>query len=92
MMFPIHSWDVAKFPDCPEEIPWAFAERIRQQAEYNHGQTLERLAERGGLGITEFRLAYEGKTFLGQEFSDERSKEDLKWLLQELSDWEFHYP
>lgn len=30
-------------------IPWALVEPWRRQAMRNHGQTLERLAERGGL-------------------------------------------
>ena len=31
------------------EVPWNFVEPARKQIETNHGQTLERLAERGGL-------------------------------------------
>ena len=30
-------------------VPWDFIEPARKQIEANHGQTLERLAERGGL-------------------------------------------
>lgn len=41
----------------PRRIPWSLAETFRQQAERNHGQTLERLAERGGLSPEEMWMA-----------------------------------
>lgn len=41
----------------PRSVPWTFAEQFREQAEYNHGQTLERLAERGGLSPEEMYVA-----------------------------------
>jgi hypothetical protein len=34
-------------------IPWALLEPHEPQAKANHGQTLQRLAERGGLGAVE---------------------------------------
>lgn len=34
-------------------LPWALIEPHAAQAMRNHGQTLERLAERGGLGFSE---------------------------------------
>lgn len=34
-------------------IPWAIIESHEQQAQENHGQTLRRLAERGGLCASE---------------------------------------
>jgi hypothetical protein len=37
----------------PEPLPWSIIEPHRQQAMKNHGQTLERLRERGGLGPCE---------------------------------------
>ena len=42
-------------------VPWAWAETWRAQASLNHGQTLERLAERGGLDWYEMRCAAEGR-------------------------------
>jgi len=41
-------------------VPWAYVEQYRKQAERNHGQTLERLAERGGLGWYELECAANG--------------------------------
>lgn len=46
-MFPIMS------EDGIQEIPWSAIEPHRRQAEINHSQSLERLAERGGLGLCE---------------------------------------
>lgn len=37
----------------PRSIPWAAIEPHRARAHKNHDQTLERLAERGGLDLTE---------------------------------------
>jgi len=44
----------------PKSIPWSEAEKFREQAHTNHGQTLERLAERGGLAPEEILDAYNG--------------------------------
>lgn len=45
----------------PRSVPWEFAEKFRAQAEDNHDQTLERLAERGGLAPEEMWCAAHGK-------------------------------
>lgn len=45
----------------PRSVPWAFVEAFRRQAEENHGQTLERLAERGGLAPEEMWVAAHGR-------------------------------
>lgn len=37
----------------PRSVPWSFVEPAREQAMDNHSQTLERLAERGGLSPIE---------------------------------------
>lgn len=78
-------------PECPRSVPWSFIEPGRVQAERNHGQTLERLAERGGLGPGEIRCALEGKKLwphfndLGQEGNRKRNHEDTAWLIEKLS-------
>lgn len=50
------------------EVPWNFVEQGRQRIEANHGQTLERLAQRGGLcwyelhcGLTNNKLDFKSK-------------------------------
>ena len=51
------SADEKRFPILGHEwiksVPWSVVEPHREQAQRNHDQTLERLAERGGLGIEE---------------------------------------
>lgn len=43
-----------KRPDrCPKSIPWELIEPHEQQALKNHDQTLDRLAQRGGLSPQE---------------------------------------
>lgn len=45
----------------PEGVPWAFVAQYAMQALVVHGQTLERLAERGGLSWSELRGIAEGR-------------------------------
>lgn len=47
---PIHPEDARK-PGCPKQFPMHLLSE--DQAQKNHGQTLKRLKDRGGLGITE---------------------------------------
>jgi hypothetical protein len=43
------------------QVPWAMVEPHQRQAKINHGQTLERLAERGGLGPDEMMALLEDR-------------------------------
>ncbi len=43
--------------DLVSHYPWDYVEKHRKRIESNHGQTLERLAERGGLHPGELYLA-----------------------------------
>lgn len=56
--------DSARFPilgkHAIKSIPWSLLEPHRAQAHRNHGQTLERLAERGGLSPREVIGVIEG--------------------------------
>jgi len=45
--------DRRKYPDWPVSIPWRLVAPHEKQALHNHQQTLERLAERGGLDVLE---------------------------------------
>jgi len=64
-------------------VPWALAEEIRRQAYHNHGQSLERLAERGGLSPLEFLGAARGLDW-GQLTPLARTGEDMEAALTEL--------
>lgn len=53
-----------KFPEVPDSLPWEFLEPHERQALRNHGgQTLARLAERGGLGVCEALAVVEGRAW-----------------------------
>ncbi|AWJ85132.1 hypothetical protein TSH58p_17355 [Azospirillum sp. TSH58] len=47
--------------DAPRSIPWSLVAPHRAQAQINHGQTLERLAERGGLAPCELLAVLEDR-------------------------------
>lgn len=61
--FPIHSQDRRLIEGCPKSIPWSAIEPHREQAMKNHSQTLERLAERGGLGLDELYAVMHSLTY-----------------------------
>ena len=49
--------EVRRFPVLEKgrpSVPWSAIADHARQADINHGQTLERLAERGGLSYAEF--------------------------------------
>ena len=56
-MFPVMAGE--KF--ALRSVPWALVEPHEKQAWKNHGQTLERLAERGGLDPTELLAVLEDR-------------------------------
>lgn len=45
------SYERRKYPDCPREVPMEWLSE--EMAQRNHGQTLKRLKERGGLSCAE---------------------------------------
>ena len=85
-MFPIllSYRESREHPDCPKEVPWALVEPCRVRAQKNHSQTLERLAERGGLSPAELRCALENKElrhyFPLSSYDAKRAAEDIVWL------------
>lgn len=64
----------------PRTVPWEFAERFRKQAEENHSQTLERLAERGGLAPEEMWLAAHGHGLFKVHIDEQTA---IDWLYKE---------
>jgi hypothetical protein len=75
--------------EMPRSVPWEFAERFRAQAEMNHGQTLERLAERGGLSPEEIWLAVHGKRL--REIGQVTEQNAIAWLRAETNQ-RLHFP
>lgn len=66
--YPIHS-DSLRHKDWnslwPTYFPWGLLWPHQAQADDNHGQTLQRLAERGGLDPQEMLMVIEGKPLFG---------------------------
>ncbi len=56
-MFPIQKSIIFK------AIPWGVIETCESQAQHNHGQTIGRLAERGGLSPAEAVAVIEGEAY-----------------------------
>lgn len=46
---------------CPRSVPWRLLAPHEKQALRNHGQTMQRLAERGGLSPAELMCVLEDK-------------------------------
>ena len=67
-------------------IFWDMIEPHREQAHRNHGQTLERLAERGGLGPEELVAVLEDRAYYPMKYEEaERRLGELvsNWLLMQ---------
>lgn len=59
--FPVHPDSRRKTRDCPASVPWSMLAPHEAQAQSNHSQTLERLAERGGLAVCEMLAVLEDR-------------------------------
>ena len=68
----------------PESLPWSLVEPWRAQAEQNHGQTLERLNERGGLAPVELWCAAHGLRL--RHIRDTTESAAGQWLVGLVSD------
>ena len=53
----------SKWPKCPRSVPWDVVEPHNAQARKNHSQSVERLAERGGLHPIELVAVMEDKEY-----------------------------
>jgi hypothetical protein len=73
--FPILGSSRQLLPTLPTSVPWSIVEPHESQAMKNHGQTLKRLADRGGLGWTELSDVIEGKSWDGRSYSSRHDPE-----------------
>jgi hypothetical protein len=62
----------------PKSIPWEIIAPHERQADINHGQTLERLAERGGLSWSELDAVLNDTRYKGRIFMLPREEDDLR--------------
>lgn len=65
------------------EIPFAMLEPHEAQAQRNHGQTLDRLASRGGLGVSEAIDILEGNLW----GTAKSCVENERWLINRVRQW-----
>lgn len=65
-------------------VPWSFLEPHEAQAQYNHGgQSLARLAERGGLGPSEMLAIVKGIYWSDtKNISDEAAIDEIELLIE----------
>jgi hypothetical protein len=68
------------------EIPFAMLVPHEAQALRNHGQTLERLAQRGGLGVSEAIDILEGRSWGSAKVCIENERH----LINKVRDWRIH--
>lgn len=73
------------FPVVWRELPLGFLGFHRSQIEKNHGQTIERLAERGGLSLQEIAVAVAGHDARAVFYMDDI--EAIVIIESALSDW-----
>jgi hypothetical protein len=90
-VFPILQVDQTNGPQL-SSIPWAMIEPHRKQALNNHSQTLERLAERGGLSEAECLLVLEDRPlFEGRDRNTFNEAQRRVWngeLARRVRQWE----
>ena len=55
---------------CPRSVPWSLLAPHEEQAQVNHDQSLERLAQRGGLDPTEMVAILEDRKWMSMEFPE----------------------
>lgn len=75
---------------CPKSVPWAFVERWRHSCSQYHSQTLERLAERGGLSASEMHMhsgLSQDTLRIGGQRPTLTEDEAAMWLIVALDEW-----
>lgn len=78
-MFPIMTGRGTKGP-CPSAIPWEAIAPYEGQAKANHDQTLERLAQRGGLDPIEAFFVMTGRNWHNFKMTEELEKEACAFI------------
>lgn len=71
---------------CPRDVPWSFVAPHEARAFTNHGQSLQRLAERGGLSPAELLCVLEDRHCVCR--SEQSDADATLALLERLHDWE----
>ena len=72
----------------PQTIPWAMLIPHETQAWINHGQTLEELARRGGLGWAEALAILQDKKWRDAIHSEKEAEPIVKGLVAEFMEFQ----
>lgn len=68
-------------------VPLAYVVNFRRQIERNHNQTIERLAERGGLSWMELYVAIMGVRGQSKDFTEDNGRRAELWILRNIAAW-----
>lgn len=79
----VHPREQKNYEDCPKSIDWELLRPHRRQVWRNHGQTLTRLAQRGGLSPDELVAVLEDRC--RHSMSDQDSITRLKQLIEQMT-------
>lgn len=67
-----------------QDVPWGLVEPHREQAQLNHYQSLERLAERGGLSWCELIAVLEDRPW--RRMDNDIAEQQVRTLLRDLGE------
>ena len=70
---------------CPKTVPWSLLASNERRAQLNHGQSLETLAERGGLSPAEIMCVIEDRKLFPVTETDAEAVPRLLVLLARIS-------
>ena len=71
---------------CPRIVPWSLVAPHQQQAQHNHGQSLETLAQRGGLAANELVAVLEDRAFEQPYMTEKQAVPRLLELMKGAAD------
>ena len=74
-----------KTAKCPRSIPWDKIAPFERRAQKNHDQTLERLAQRGGLAPQEILAVINDVSWSAEPYSTMSNTEATQLLLEWLA-------
>ncbi len=94
-MFPImmdeRKWETLNADQLPRQVPMKFMAQFRVRIMKTHSQTVERLAERGGMTPTEICAAMYDKGFFTywghKKITDEQTKFAINLIALKLNDY-----
>ena len=72
--------------DCPRSIPWSLIEPHRRQAQTNHYQTIEELAQRGGLDPIELEFVLKDQKYKWEPGYAEKVVKSINFIKEKINE------